>query len=284
MGLDFHAVNFLRYAHRYGGFGEAITIARQELHVNRMVLEGLLPLRDTYVQSAYCEELLKGYFGAASVESVDNSDYEQATHVHNMNDPLPNVLKGRYDTVMDIGCLEHVYNAPQALLNCSMLCRPGGQIIHVLPTNNYCGHGFWQFSPELFFSLYSSKNGYRDTEVFVADFTCKKQWFKVRPPSNGTRVNILSDAELYVMVRTVKAGSDVSHADVQQSDYVFEWENEKTLPEPMESPSGARGAVMRSRLVYDTLFPLYHRFLRRTSADRLTRRNPGLEVFDLASL
>jgi len=46
MGLDFHAVNFLRYVHKYGDMGDTITIARQELHVNRMVLERLLPLRD----------------------------------------------------------------------------------------------------------------------------------------------------------------------------------------------------------------------------------------------
>jgi hypothetical protein len=27
----------------------------------------------------------------------------------------------------------------------------GGEIIHVLPANNLCCHGFWQFWPELFF-------------------------------------------------------------------------------------------------------------------------------------
>jgi len=65
--------------------------------------------------------------------------------------------------------MEHVFNASQGLKNVTRLCAPGGQIIHSLPANNFCNHGFWQFSPELFFSLYSDKNGYSETEIFLAD-------------------------------------------------------------------------------------------------------------------
>ena len=39
------------------------------------------------------------------------------------------------------------------------LTKIGGMIIHALPANNFCGHGFWQFSPELFYELYSPENG-----------------------------------------------------------------------------------------------------------------------------
>ena len=47
----------------------------------------------------------------------------------------------------------------------SDLCKNGGTIIHSLPSNNNCGHGFWQFSPELFFSLYNEKNGFKNNEM-----------------------------------------------------------------------------------------------------------------------
>jgi 2-polyprenyl-3-methyl-5-hydroxy-6-metoxy-1,4-benzoquinol methylase len=66
-----------------------------------------------------------------------------------MNKPLPKTLHNKYDTVIDSGTLEHIFKAPEALEYCLLLCKPGGQILHMLPSNNWCGHGFWQFSPEL---------------------------------------------------------------------------------------------------------------------------------------
>lgn len=286
MGIDFHALNFLRYVRHLQDFGDTVTIGRQELHVNNFVLGQLLPLAPDYQQHAFCEALLEGYFGASKVDSLDNSDYENATHIHDMSADLPASLRSSYDTVIDAGCLEHVYNAPQALKNCSQLCRPGGQIIHILPANNYCGHGFWQFSPELFFSLYSENNGYRDTEVFVADFTDKWTWYKVRRPHGGARVNIASLGEVYVMVRTVRADSFFSHAHVQQSDYLYEWEYSSGRPEPRPylRPAGVRGAIMGVPFLYDRLFPLYHKLQRLFSAERMTARNPGLSRFDVRTI
>jgi hypothetical protein len=79
--------------------------------------------------------------------------HEKATHVVDMNKPL--AIEERYDTVIDAGTIEHIYNAPQALANVSAMCAHQGQILHIGPANIFCGHGFWQFSPELFFSLYS---------------------------------------------------------------------------------------------------------------------------------
>jgi hypothetical protein len=125
--------------------------------------------------------------------------------------------------VFDGGCLEHIFNAPQALKNFSLMCAPGGQIIHSLPANNECGHGFWQVSPELFFSLYSEANGYRDTRVFLANLRDRRAWYEVRKPEGGARAMVTSRTPLYVLVRTRKAAAGFSHENVQQSDYVHEW-------------------------------------------------------------
>jgi SAM-dependent methyltransferase len=285
MGLDYHAMSFLRHVGREHAFGETVTIARQEIHLNEVVLRRLLPLRADYRHQAFCEDLLIDYFGASRVDSLDFSDFEHATHIHDMNLPLPEHLWGRYDTVIDSGCIEHVYNAPQALKNCSLLCREGGTIVHVLPANNFCGHGFWQFSPELFFSLYSPANGYRDTEVFVSDYVDKRRWFRVKPPSDGRRVNILSSSELSVMVRTVRENRPFSHASVQQSDYVTEWQEAETrVTDAMAVPRGLRGAIIGSRFLHAHLFPLYHRLKRLRSVDRLSARNPGLEPVSVEEL
>lgn len=284
MGIDFHALNFLRYAAANGPFGDTMTIGRQELHVNPVALARLVTPSPAYEPSAYCDAILMDRFGARNVASIDNCDYEDATHIVDMCQPIPAEMHGRYDTVIDAGTTEHVYNAPQALKNCSDLAKPGGQVIHVLPANNYCGHGFWQFSPELFFSLYSAKNGYRDTEVFLADFTDKWRWFRVIEPRDGRRVNVMSLGELYVMVRTVRAAEAFSHADVQQSDYVHDWQTRAAAPRAMTAASGLKGRLMQSPLLYDTLFPLYHRWQRLRSPERMTARNPGLQAFDVRSL
>jgi hypothetical protein len=223
MGIDVHGLNFLKYSKTKKPFGDVITIGRQGLHLTEPVIKGILKITSEYKNHPYCEELLNSYLGATKVESVDNSNYEEATYVHDMNQALPSNLIGKYDTVFDGGCLEHIYNAPQALKNCSLFCKPGGQILHVLPANNFCGHGFWQFSPELFFSLYSINNGYVETEVFIADLANTKQWYQVKQPSNGQRVNVMSSSSLYVLVRTVLQKEKFNHTNVQQSDYVFEW-------------------------------------------------------------
>jgi len=281
VGIDFHTLNFLRHVAGTKPFGETATIARQEVHVNPLVLGRALPLRPDYVHEAYCESLLTGYFGATRVDSIDNSDFENATIIHDMNQPLPPEHQGRYDTVLDLGCIEHVYNAPQALWNASALLRPGGQVIHVLPANNYCGHGFWQFSPELFFSLYAGANGYAETEVFLADYPDKWRWWKVAAPQGGQRVNVLSTSEVYVMVRSVRAGDTFSHDRVQQSDYAFEWSNTVHDPQPMAVPGGIKGAMMRLPGLYDRLFPLFHRAARLKPAMRLSDANPGLSEVDV---
>src|SRR5262245_2106369 len=122
MGIDFHTLNFLRFAARDGAFGRVATIGRQAIHISprtRRALLGAQPGPD-----AYCEDLLNRHFGATSVESGDNSDYEGATHVFDMNQKLD--TEARYDTVFDGGCLEHIFDPAQALENFSRLCAPGG--------------------------------------------------------------------------------------------------------------------------------------------------------------
>lgn len=284
MGVDFHALNFLRHVHRHGPFGKVVTIGRQELHVNPIVLASVLGKAAVPTPSAFCENLLVERFGASVVESLDACAYEGATHIVDMGQALPPELADQYDTVIDCGTSEHIFDAPQALENCARLCRPGGQIVHVLPANGYCGHGFWQFSPELFFSLYSEVNGYRDTEVYLADFTRRWRWWQVHRPEGGRRVNVRSLAEVYVMVRTRRVGESFSHTRVQQSDYVHEWDTRTARPEPMAAPGGLRGVVMRSGGLHDAAFAAWHQLRRLRGSDRLTRRNPGLTAFDVRRL
>jgi SAM-dependent methyltransferase len=220
MGIGNQEMQFLTNCAQHGAFGKTITAGRQGLHVQKHNVEYFLNIKD-FIPTQYCDEMLINYFGATKVDSIDYSDYEGANIIHDMNLPLDPLEE--YDTVIDSGTLEHVFNINEAFKNITKLCKVGGQILHALPANNNCGHGFWQFSPELFFALYSEKNGYKDTQVFVGD-TANLSWtYELDPPGQGERHDIQHPNPVYVMVRTVLARKDFSHTNIQQSDYDYQW-------------------------------------------------------------
>ena len=78
---------------------------------------------------------------------MDASDYEGCSIVHDLNNPLPEHLVGRYSLVLDSGTLEHVFDFPTALRNSLAAVRTGGHFVTIAPGNNQFGHGFYQFGP-----------------------------------------------------------------------------------------------------------------------------------------
>lgn len=237
--------------------------------------------RSDFEIASFCEPVLIKSLRASEVLSIDNSAFEGATYVHDMNLPTSIELTAKFDTIFDGGCLEHIFNAPQALQNVSRMCRKGGQILHALPANNFCGHGFWQFTPELFHSLYAEANGYSQTEVFIADVSRKDAWFKVAKPHDGRRINIHSSTPLYVLVRTVRAEDAFRHDSVQQSDYVHRWAQQgeaakATTREPLTRRLRRSRAVAALRDWLPKPMGRPAKRWRAKASERLDDRNPGL--------
>jgi hypothetical protein len=52
--------------------------------------------------------------GARSIASLEASAFEGAKFVHNLNQPVGNEFKQRFDLVYDGGMLEHIFNFPVA--------------------------------------------------------------------------------------------------------------------------------------------------------------------------
>jgi SAM-dependent methyltransferase len=280
MGIDAQILKFLCYAHKHSHFKKTITIGRQNLNITEGSLKRTIPTNMQYKKEIYAESLLKDYFHSTIVNSIDKSNYEKATIIHDMNMPIPDNVKEKYDTVIDSGSLEHIYDIAQALENVSHLCKPGGQIIHILPTNNLCGHGFYQISPELFFSLYSSKNGYKDTEVFLAKVSQSNySFYKVIKPENGKRITLYSKDEINVYVRTVRKTGKFFHNDIQQSDYVHLWnkENKGTVSSwPINFIYKHYLLLNLTRKIYNSPFYRY----KITRKNKLSRYNPNLIACD----
>ena len=228
MGIDTHGFNFLRFAQGFGPLGKTVTLGRQWVALNAAAQTRLLGLKDeSQAYTGFCENMLKQHFGATAVDSLDVSAYEGASILQDMNQPLGADLASRFDTVIEYGTIEHVFDIAQALRNVARLCKaPGGQILHAQIANNFCGHGFWQLSPELFYSLYSPENGFADTEIFLAELGNSARWYRIRRPPPGQRLNIMSEDRLYVLVRTVRAELRDTFS-VFQSDYVSQWQSGK---------------------------------------------------------
>lgn len=241
MGIERNTARFLLQSARdHGPLGRVLTIGRQSLFLNaadhaRLAREfGLDPATVAAVRADpgadYVEPFLKAFCGATAVDSVDVSDYEGATHVHDMNLPLPEGLKGGYDTVIDAGSLEHILNFPVAIKSMMEAARPGGRVLVQTPANNYFGHGFYQFSPELFFRVFSAPQGFRTRRVVVFEhfFPChffEAPWFEVRDPDAvQSRVQLVGKRPLLMMVEAEKLENrPIFETIPQQSDYARAW-------------------------------------------------------------
>ena len=266
MGIDIHNLNFLAHAQDLGvSYRRTLAIGRQavfvedrDLHAHRVLRH--LPMLDLPRvpdgRPLYFEPLLLQWFGAQQAESVDASAYEGATHVHDLNLPWPADAPqlGSYDAVLDFGCLEHVFDFPAAWRNCVDLCSVGGHVFHALPANNLSGHGFYQFSPELFFNLYRPERGFELKSLFFVQKADAGHWWRVASPLEvKRRVNLRNSHEVYVLVLARKLREMGPLPAPQQSDYAQdEWLKDggnaiADRPNPLQAPLAALGLLDAAR-------------------------------------
>lgn len=104
--------------------------------------------------------------GFTKIDSIDYFPDEKPTFTLDLNKPLPADLLFKYELVYDGGTTEHCFDIKQVLSNAINLVKEGGIIIHHLPMNKSIGHGFYQFSPTLFFDFYGA-NGFVDMEMKI---------------------------------------------------------------------------------------------------------------------
>ncbi len=93
--------------------------------------------------------------GFHKVHSADYSDYESSTYKLDFNQPIPTSLHHQYDYIFDGGTLEHIFNFFQSLKNIHHLLKANGTIIHSSPSNNHVDHGYYMFSPSVFYDYYA---------------------------------------------------------------------------------------------------------------------------------
>lgn len=216
-GLNLHKLNMQN----------TVTLGRQGLHVDQKTLSDLLSTKSAgeFLSSGFSEDLIK-HLGAVSVDSMDASDYEGATIIHDLNLPIPQEMHGKYTCVIDGGTQEHVLNFPTSLANSINLLKMGGHLIMMTPANNFFGHGFYQFSPELFDAVLGPHNGMELQEMVACElFENETRWFRVAKPSVlGRRVLLRSHFCVLLFVIAKKVSSEsIEKIEAMQSDYSAAW-------------------------------------------------------------
>jgi hypothetical protein len=236
MGLDRNGTKCILYAKKAGvDFTRSAHIGRQDLNVVTSVLRKNirqfgLSIDDDSIRRIYeadqgfAEEFFR-FLGAETVESFDCSSYEGATHLHDMNLEIPSQFKHRYSLVLDSGTLEHVFNFPVALKNCMEMVEVGGYYLAITPTNNFAGHGFYQFSPELFFGVFSAAHGFELLRLIAFEDRPNSQWYQVQSPESvKARVTLRNSRPAYLFVIAKRTSAiEPLKAAPQQMDYMADW-------------------------------------------------------------
>ena len=196
------------------------------------------------------------YLGARSVDLIDASDYEGATIVHDLNKPLPAGWSTKFDTVIDFGTIEHVFDVPQVLRTYASLVSEGGSIVIATQADGSCGHGLYQFSPELFYRFFSTKNGFETKCFLIPCGSSRRAWiFSPDPAASNSRIEFPVMGKTYVVAVSTRRGPLGAFDDVQQSDYTALWhQNTVTfykrprLPEQMRALTQPIYASLKKRL------------------------------------
>lgn len=195
---------------------DILTIGRQEIYFSEF--DGIKYL-DEYLVSL-------GHY----VEILDTSEYEGATITHNLNLPLDEKNRCKFDIVIDGGTIEHIFDIRTCFSNYVNFLRKDGKLFIATPSNNQVGHGFYQFSPEFFFALNRSTEGIR-----LGSCTIEEHWFLGAelksgklyevsdPQKTNSRVMLRNSMPVTIFVifhKTVSSKIEIISSTIIQSDYL----------------------------------------------------------------
>jgi SAM-dependent methyltransferase len=261
---------FLAEARRDGvDFARTLTIGRHASFAGPLTLAAILRRNDVWPEGETRRSFARRFragppwfidpyleaLGARELHALDVSGYEGADVIHDLNEPVPDELDERFDVVFDGGSLEHVFDVPTALRSYMRMVRRGGRLILLTMANGHCGHGFYQFSPELFFRVLSEPNGYAVERLELVDedptFTRpvagvsfpvergRRRYAVADPQAVGERVLLRSRTGIGLLVQARRDEALAPLREpVQQSDY-------RPLWSALEAPAGDAGAARR---------------------------------------
>lgn len=268
MGLNRHSARFLLEAWRDGvPFRRTLLLGRQQLYLNSETLLprlaasfGAIPPAAVLHDRDFAEPFFS-MLGASEIESMDAFADEGATVIHDLNQPLPDSLKERFDVVFDGGTLEHVFNYPRALASAMEAVAVGGRLILATPANNQVNHGFYQLSPELFQAALVPENGFTLERLVLVDMASGR-WYEPEERSSATRMPLLTAAPAEILIRARRTAAVRPFATAPQQAYYVSGAGHQTggrLRRLVASMSRLPGGTLLTNLAHSA----YQRWTRR---------------------
>jgi SAM-dependent methyltransferase len=197
MGISLIPGTFLaRNARHVAGAKRGLVLGRQKLHLRPPGMRKLVRRANEYgidvsagdltQEDGFTEALLTA-FGYPEMEALDFTAAEGAEHVHDLNLPLPDSLKGQFDLVLDGGTTEHIFHIGTALENCHALLKPGGVMMSFVAADGWFGHGFFQIGPDVPWRYWHHCLGYEVLEAGAQERQGKKEYYKIPDPTGRHR-------------------------------------------------------------------------------------------------
>ncbi len=284
MGINAEEAKFiLALKKRAGTSDNILCLGRPELFVSRAELARLSGRfgknwsQDCLAEisdARFAEPFLKAC-GFDNIRSLDASHYEGAEIIHDLNLPVPMSLEGTSGFVYDGGTLEHVFDIAVALRNTMKLTRTGGILCLSTPANGQCGHGFYQFSPELYFRALEA-NGFDQIEIYLVAMLSPARWYRVTDPRKlGRRIQFSTSEAVQMFVVARKVTDFDRFTNPQQSDYAdAQWsDGDATAPvhaqqqaaeqrsiRAWETPAARWKGRIKDRLLFPALVITRHLF------------------------
>ena len=96
------------------------------------------------------------------------------------------------------------------------------------PVNNFAGHGFYQFSPELFFSVFSPSNGFLMREAVLYEEDGRHRWYRMKMPKDCLRrLTFQNCVPAHLIVLASKEADILSFINIpQQNMYAAAWSSD----------------------------------------------------------
>jgi hypothetical protein len=305
--------------------GSVLTLGRQDMYFTYSMLESWAAEFEVTLQEpptislSHNKELAKKGFvsdetffqalGFSEVASLDHSDFEGATYLFDLNSQtIDEKLQARFDVIINGGTIEHVFHIPNVLQNIYAMLKDNGRICHGAPSSNHIDHGFYMFSPTLFWDYYTANRFDINTfHLFRYTETWNEEPWEISrylPGSlQGVSMGGLDDAMYGIWMIATK--TEESRYDVipQQGAYVVAWTGSQFAEAfPNQSASVApqtvafsvseppwktkvKSVIRRSPMLYDILRSLKHRIVRpphsyspTNPANPPAKKTLGLEV------
>jgi SAM-dependent methyltransferase len=178
--------------------------------------------------------------GFSTVHSLDASDFEGATYVHDLNKPVASELAKTFDVIYDGGTTEHIFSVPTVLQNIFTLLKEEGVVIHHSPSHNHVDHGFYMFSPMFFYEWYRA-NSWEILKSYIIEYGPNhngKSWVVRRyEPGAIDQLSFGGWGSEMLAIWLVAKKTTSSTCDVipQQGIYKTKWERARSQEQPADS-------------------------------------------------